>query len=53
MKNLRFVKKVISLCHHKVKPLPIPINIDKHFRDPLPLCDHVICESSLSCFVIT
>ena len=33
MKNLRFVKKLISICHHKANPLSIP---HKHFRDPLP-----------------
>ena len=26
MKNLRFVEKRISLCHHKANPLPIPHN---------------------------
>ena len=47
MKNLRFGKKLISLCHHKANPLRAPRN---HFRDPSTLCDFVICERSLKCF---
>ena len=56
MKNQKFVNKnliahVITRPSSSRLPKPTLIIMYKHFRDLLPLCDYVICERSLSCFV--